>query len=173
MGSSVLNSCASTHSHIYIKILSLKIIIMAIKMKSPPRPIKAEADEENLNPEEVVTNQPPVDPLRGVRASGGGINKAKSTEVEFSRLKTLVPSISKKQAVSKLDVILEAIRYIDELQDQLLEQIQDRRLHPAAAAELLMGKENTHQRLLIKKELSGSKTDSKNNEDNVKSSEPK
>merc|ERR1711994_92820 len=148
------------HTHIYIKILSLKIIIMVIKMKSPPRPIKAEADEENLNPEEVVTNQPPVDPLRGVRASGGGINKAKSTEVEFSRLKTLVPSISKKQAVSKLDVILEAIRYIDELQDQLMEQIQDRRLHPAAAAELLMGKENTHQRLLIKKEMIG-KTDPK------------
>ena len=147
---------------------------MVIKMKSPPRPVKAEVDEENLNPEEVVTNQPPVDPLRGIRAtSGGGVAKAKSTEIEFSRLKTLVPSISKKQSVSKLDVILEAIRYIDQLQDQLLEQIQDRRLHPAAAAELLMGKENTHQRLLIKKELSGSKTDSKNNEDNVKSSEPK
>ena len=129
-------------------------------MKSPPRPIKAEADEENLNPEEVVTNQPPVDPLRGVRASGGGINKAKSTEVEFSRLKTLVPSISKKQAVSKLDVILEAIRYIDELQDQLLEQIQDRRLHPSAA-ELLMGKENTHFETSILdniKKSSGSET---------------
>ena len=138
-------------------------------MKSPPRPIKTEADEENLNPEEVVTNAPPVDPLRGVRASGGGVNKTKSTEVEFSRLKTLVPSISKKQAVTKLDVILEAIRYIDELQDQLLEQIQDRRLHPAAAAELLMGKENTHQRLLIKKEMIG-KTDPK--KDDVKS-EPK
>ena len=142
---------------------------MVIKMKSPPRPVKAEADEENLNPEEVVTNAPPVDPLRGVRASGGGVNKTKSTEVEFSRLKTLVPSISKKQAVTKLDVILEAIRYIDELQDQLLEQIQDRRLHPAAAAELLMGKENTHQRLLIKKEMIG-KTDPK--KDDVKS-EPK
>merc|ERR1712184_52426 len=142
---------------------------MVIKMKSPPRSIKAEADEENLNPEEVVTNQPPVDPLRGVRASGGGINKAKSTEVEFSRLKTLVPSISKKQAVSKLDVILEAIRYIDELQDQLLEQIQDRILHPAAAAELLMGKENTHQRLPIKKEMIG-KTDPKKEDVN---SEPK
>merc|ERR1712088_137385 len=101
-----------------------------------PRPIKAEADEENLNPEEVVTNQPPVDPLRGVRASGGGINKAKSTEVEFSRLKNLVPAISKKQAVSKLDVILEAIRYIDQLQEQ--------RLHPSVASEFLtgIGKEN-------------------------------
>ena len=130
-------------------------------MKSPPRPVKAEVDEENLNPEEVVTNQPPVDPLRGIRAtSGGGVAKAKSTEIEFSRLKTLVPSISKKQSVSKLDVILEAIRYIDQLQDQLLEQIQDRRLHPSAA-ELLMGKENTHFETSILdniKKSSGSET---------------
>ena len=128
-------------------------------MKSPPRPVKAEVDEENLNPEEVVTNQPPVDPLRGIRASGG-VAKAKSTEIEFSRLKTLVPSISKKQSVSKLDVILEAIRYIDQLQDQLLEQIQDRRLHPSAA-DLLMGKENTHFETSILdniKKSSGSET---------------
>merc|ERR1711944_138803 len=132
---------------------------MVIKMKSPPRPTKSEAnDEENLNPEEVVTNQPPADPLRGVRASG--VTKAKSTEIEFSRLKTLVPSISKKEAVTKLDVILEAIRYIDQLQDQLLEQIQDRRLHPSAA-DLLMGKENTHFETSILdniKKSSGSET---------------
>ena len=82
-----------------------------------------------------------TDPLRGVRASSG-VNKAKSTEVEFSRLKNLVPSISRKQSVSQLDVILEAIRYIDSLQDQLIEQIQDRRL-PVQAAEFLVGKENT------------------------------
>ena len=126
---------------------------MVIKMVVKKEARTSEADEENLNPEEVVTNQAPVDPLRGVRASGGGVNKAKSTEIEFSRLKTLVPSISKKSSVSKLDVILEAIRYIDQLQDQLLEQIQDRRLHPSTAAELLMGKENTtntHQSFLDK-----------------------
>lgn len=125
---------------------------MVIKMKSPPRPLKAETDEENLNPEEMVTNHPPVDPLRGVRASGGGVNKAKSTAIEFTRLKTLVPSISKKESVSKLDVILEAIRYIDQLQDQLLEQIQDRKLHPSAAAELLMGKENAAHHIKMKSE---------------------
>ena len=125
-------------------------------MKSPPRPAKAETnDEENLNPEEVVTNQPPADPLRGVRASG--VTKAKSTEIEFSRLKTLVPSISKKEAVTKLDVILEAIRYIDQLQDQLLEQIQDRKLHPSAAAELLMGKENAHHLKIQSSELDNKK----------------
>ena len=107
-------------------------------MNSPPRPIKEDLPEdENLNPVEAVV----TDPLRGVRASSG-VNKAKSTEVEFSRLKNLVPSISRKQSVSQLDVILEAIRYIDSLQDQLIEQIQDRRL-PVQAAEFLVGKENT------------------------------
>ena len=111
---------------------------MVIKMNSPPRPIKEDLPEdENLNPVEAVV----TDPLRGVRASSG-VNKAKSTEMEFSRLKNLVPSISRKQSVSQLDVILEAIRYIDSLQHQLIEQIQDRRL-PVQAAEFLVGKENT------------------------------
>lgn len=114
------------------------VLNMVIKMNSPPRPIKEDLPEdENLNPVEAVV----TDPLRGVRASSG-VNKAKSTEVEFSRLKNLVPSISRKQSVSQLDVILEAIRYIDSLQDQLIEQIQDRRL-PVQAAEFLVGKENT------------------------------
>ena len=109
-------------------------------MKSPPRPIE---DTENASSE--VSPTAPADPLRGVTA-GSGIGKEgrKSTEIEFSRLKNLVPAISKKQAVSKLDVILEAIRYIDQLQGQLVEQIQEQRLHPSVASEFLtgLGKEN-------------------------------
>ena len=113
---------------------------MVIKMKSPPRPIE---DTENASSD--VSPTAPADPLRGVTA-GSGIGKdgRKSTEIEFSRLKNLVPAISKKQAVSKLDVILEAIRYIDQLQGQLVEQIQEQRLHPSVASEFLtgLGKEN-------------------------------
>jgi hypothetical protein len=113
---------------------------MVIKMKSPPRPIE---DTENASSD--VSPTAPADPLRGVTA-GSGIGKEgrKSTEIEFSRLKNLVPAISKKQAVSKLDVILEAIRYIDQLQGQLVEQIQEQRLHPSVASEFLtgLGKEN-------------------------------
>jgi len=109
-------------------------------MKSPPRPIE---DTENASSD--VSPTAPADPLRGVTA-GSGIGKEgrKSTEIEFSRLKNLVPAISKKQAVSKLDVILEAIRYIDQLQGQLVEQIQEQRLHPSVASEFLtgLGKEN-------------------------------
>ena len=89
-----------------------------------------------------------ADPLRGVSRlnnnNDGHINKHgsnKETDLEFCRLKNLVPAISKKQSVSKLDVILEAIRYIDQLQDQLVEQINERKISVAATA-LLVGKEN-------------------------------
>merc|ERR1712004_30799 len=121
-------------------------------MKSPPRPIE---DTENVPSD--VSPTAPADPLRGVTA-GSGISKdgRKSTEIEFSRLKNLVPAISKKQAVSKLDVILEAIRYIDQLQGQLVEQIQEQRLHPSVASEFLtgLGKENqTNTRTALKMKL--------------------
>jgi hypothetical protein len=125
---------------------------MVIKMNSPQRPT-TEVNEANeavsSSPEVAETSPEAADPLRGVR-SGSGVSKAKSTELEFSRLKHLVPSISKKSSVSKLDVILEAIRYIDQLQDQLIDQIQEQRLNPAAAADLIVGKENTNTDLLAR-----------------------
>ena len=86
-----------------------------------------------------------ADPLRGVSsADASRVARSKETEMEFSRLKKLVPAISKKQSVSKLDVILEAIRYIDQLQDQLVDQLSSEDLVAATrmtsvAAE---GKEN-------------------------------
>ena len=86
-----------------------------------------------------------ADPLRGVSsADASRVARSKETEMEFSRLKKLVPAISKKQSVSKLDVILEAIRYIDQLQDQLVDQLSSEdlvaatRMTSVAAA----GKEN-------------------------------
>ena len=39
-----------------------------------------------------------------------------STRAEFQRLKTVLPSIAGKDGVSRLDIILEAIKYIDDLQ---------------------------------------------------------
>jgi len=120
-------------------------------MKSPPRrqsqDLPTSSEDVHVQTGTDAENVPdlvPVDPLRGVR-SGSGTTKAKSTEMEFSRLKNLVPSIAKKSTVSKLDVILEAIRYIDELQDQLYEQVQERKINPALAVNLLLagGKENT------------------------------
>ncbi|CAB4069222.1 unnamed protein product [Lepeophtheirus salmonis] len=49
------------------------------------------------------------------------------TKAEFRRLKTILPSIRRKDNVSKLDIILEAIKYIDDLQDQLMDRLSERR----------------------------------------------
>ena len=97
----------------------------------------------------------PAEPLRGVRSAPdapsagkrGGNKTQDCVDTEFSRLKNLVPSISKKTTVSKLDVILEAIRYIDSLQDQLIDHIAENKVSVAASA-LLVGKENANSELL-------------------------
>ena len=47
----------------------------------------------------------------------------KNTKAEFRRLKTILPAIKRKENVSKLDIILEAIKYIDDLQDQLIDRL--------------------------------------------------
>merc|ERR1711974_425685 len=54
---------------------------------------------------------------------GGKVPKYRNTRAEFKRLKTILPSIRRKENVSKLDIILEAIKYIDDLQDQLFDRL--------------------------------------------------
>ena len=98
--------------------------------------------------EATSTTASTADPLRGVSSDSRMANRSKETEVEFSRLKKLVPAISKKQSVSKLDVILEAIRYIDQLQDQLVDQLSSEdlvaatRMTASTATSGAEGKEN-------------------------------
>ena len=59
--------------------------------------------------------------LRRTAAKAAKSSKAdnRNTRAEFKRLKTILPSIRKKENVSKLDIILEAIKYIDDLTEQL------------------------------------------------------
>ena len=112
---------------------------MVVKVNSADRPSSANGEAQS------ATAAAAADPLRGVSsADASRVARSKETEMEFSRLKKLVPAISKKQSVSKLDVILEAIRYIDQLQDQLVDQLSSEDLVAATrmtsvAAE---GKEN-------------------------------
>ena len=112
---------------------------MVVKVNSTDRSSSANGEAQS------ATAAAAADPLRGVSsADASRVARSKETEMEFSRLKKLVPAISKKQSVSKLDVILEAIRYIDQLQDQLVDQLSSEDLVAAtrmtsAAAE---GKEN-------------------------------
>ena len=112
---------------------------MVVKVNSADRSSSANGEAQS------ATAAAAADPLRGVSsADASRVARSKETEMEFSRLKKLVPAISKKQSVSKLDVILEAIRYIDQLQDQLVDQLSSEDLVAATrmtsvAAE---GKEN-------------------------------
>ncbi|TRY75055.1 hypothetical protein TCAL_14578 [Tigriopus californicus] len=76
----------------------------------------------------------PISPVESTRvrrrSSSSSIHKShpavkanRNTRAEFRRLKTIVPSIQRKDRVSKLDIILEAIKYIDDLQDQLFDRL--------------------------------------------------
>ena len=56
--------------------------------------------------------------LRKYRKGGSRTRAARADS--YWRLKKLVPSISRKDNISKLDVVLEAISYIQRLQDDLL-----------------------------------------------------
>eukprot|EP00090_Calanus_glacialis_P045177 TRINITY_DN8231_c0_g1_i5.p1 TRINITY_DN8231_c0_g1~~TRINITY_DN8231_c0_g1_i5.p1 ORF type:complete len:145 (-),score=52.07 TRINITY_DN8231_c0_g1_i5:94-528(-) len=50
--------------------------------------------------------------------------------VDLVRLKDLIPSITAKDNVTHLDIILEAIRYIDSLQDKLADKIESGEIVP-------------------------------------------
>lgn len=69
-----------------------------------------------------------MDPLtsqnhqRKVHKSCSKLQQQVHTRNEFKRLKTILPSIQRKENVSNLDIILEAIKYIDDLQDQLIDR---------------------------------------------------
>ena len=48
----------------------------------------------------------------------------------FFRLQGLIPSITSKDNVTQLDIILEAIRYIDSLQNKLADKIDSGEIVP-------------------------------------------
>ena len=62
--------------------------------------------------------------LRRTKAGSKG-SDSRNTRAEFKRLKTILPSIRRKENVSKLDIILEAIKYIDDLTEQLEHRLEE------------------------------------------------
>merc|ERR1711971_254538 len=77
--------------------------------KTTQKSKQAEASQqrpEETCPQRTETTEPPT-------------NKE---DAEFLRLKCLLPQVAKK-SVSRLDIVLEAITYIDHLQDQLLDKV--------------------------------------------------
>ena len=70
------------------------------------------------------------------------LQNKRNTKQEFKRLKTILPSIRRKENVSKLDIILEAIKYIDDLQDQLIDRLSGPRSEREATLLALTTQEN-------------------------------
>ena len=57
-----------------------------------------------------------------------------SSEFFCCRLQELIPSVAAKDNVTHLDIILEAIRYIDSLQDKLADKIERGEIVPLQVA---------------------------------------
>ena len=76
---------------------------------------------------------------RPVRTNSLGqvISEETSREnTEFLRLKCLLPQLSSERKISKLEIVLEAIVYIDQLQEQLLDKILGTDATAAASADI-------------------------------------
>eukprot|EP00092_Neocalanus_flemingeri_P005955 GFUD01006413.1.p1 GENE.GFUD01006413.1~~GFUD01006413.1.p1 ORF type:complete len:120 (-),score=60.98 GFUD01006413.1:75-434(-) len=80
-----------------------------------------ESDSEHRNGTDrgrVVTERLESSSQNGEESSDGEPDTA-----DLSRLKDLIPSITAKDNITQLDIILEAIRYIDSLQNKLADKI--------------------------------------------------
>ena len=96
-----------------------------VVMKTPPSPPSStqKSARKVLKKYSVLTAAAASTPaVNGV--NGGGVTKDSS----YYKLKRIVPTISAKENISKLDVVLEAINYIQRLQSDLIgdhEQVMD------------------------------------------------
>ncbi len=68
----------------------------------------------------VNANANEVDPFSTLR-SKPKMKRRSKTDLEFKSLRKIVPSLSGKPRVDKLEVVLEAIQYIRQLEEQLCE----------------------------------------------------
>lgn len=64
-------------------------------------------------------NLPPSDTLKGIVKKKYTVNKKRSAQESFDRLRKHVPTLEGKDDVSQLDVLLEAIQYIQSLRKDL------------------------------------------------------
>ncbi|UJR36728.1 hypothetical protein I4U23_029444 [Adineta vaga] len=51
-------------------------------------------------------------------------NKVNMTEMEFRKLKSLLPTLKQKASSSPMEIVMETIRYIRQLEDQLIDRFQ-------------------------------------------------
>ena len=99
-----------------------------VVMKTPPPTTSSQKSARRvLKKYSVLTASTTTTAANGLGVNGGGVTKDSS----FYKLKRIVPTISAKENISKLDVVLEAISYIQRLQSDL---VGDGEVMDAAAA---------------------------------------
>ena len=99
-----------------------------VVMKTPPPTTSSQKSARKvLKKYSVLTASTTTTAANGLGVNGGGVTKDSS----FYKLKRIVPTISAKENISKLDVVLEAISYIQRLQSDL---VGDGEVMDAAAA---------------------------------------
>eukprot|EP00092_Neocalanus_flemingeri_P064236 GFUD01077895.1.p1 GENE.GFUD01077895.1~~GFUD01077895.1.p1 ORF type:complete len:121 (+),score=56.17 GFUD01077895.1:42-404(+) len=81
-----------------------------------------QSDREHSNGTEDL-NGTVTDRLQTNSQNGDECSDEETETVDLSRLKDLIPSITAKDNITQLDIILEAIRYIDSLQNKLADKI--------------------------------------------------
>merc|ERR1711976_425985 len=82
-----------------------------------PTNIENDGDHDNVEAGEGETNG-------GPRSEQGSDAENEPEENDLIRLKELIPSVSAKDNVTQLYIILEAIRYIDSLQNRLADKLE-------------------------------------------------
>ena len=88
-----------------------------VVMKTPPPTTSSQKSARKvLKKYSVLTASTTTAAANGLGVNGGGVTKDSS----FYKLKRIVPTISAKENISKLDVVLEAISYIQRLQSDLV-----------------------------------------------------
>ena len=93
-------------------------------MKTPPSTTSSQKSARKVLKKYSVLNTTSTTASAATGVNGGGVTKDSS----FYKLKRIVPTISAKENISKLDVVLEAINYIQRLQSDLIgdhEQVMD------------------------------------------------
>ena len=101
-----------------------------VVMKNPPSTTSSQKSARKVLKKYSVLTTTSTTVSTAKIVNGGGVTKDSS----FYKLKRIVPTISAKENISKLDVVLEAINYIQRLQNDLIgdhEQVMD-----AASTEL-------------------------------------
>merc|ERR1712083_337585 len=68
--------------------------------------------------------------LENVRLKAEEMGDDEADPVDLIRLQEIIPSVAAKDNVTHLDIILEAIRYIDSLQDKLADKIERGEITP-------------------------------------------